>query len=54
MAEWRLTFAKIETLHWFGLALSASSNFEFVGWFLVVFNSIQSLLAHIVFQHLAS
>lgn len=28
MAEWRLTFSWIETLHWFGLGLSASTYFN--------------------------
>lgn len=49
MAEWRRTFAQIETLHWTGLALSASTNYEAFGWFFVLFNSLQSLLAYSFF-----
>lgn len=49
MAEWRRTFAQIETLHWTGLALSASTNFEAFGWFFVLFNSLQPLLAYSFF-----
>ncbi|XP_046440289.1 uncharacterized protein LOC124191239 [Daphnia pulex] len=52
MIAWRLTFAKIETLHWAGLALSASTNFERYGWLLILFTSLQSLLAFSFFYQL--
>jgi hypothetical protein len=53
MVAWRLTFVKIETFHWTGLALSASTDFEpLVGWLLILFTLLQSLLAYGFFYEL--
>ena len=55
MAEWRLTFAFIETIHWSGLALSVSTYNRSFGWFMILLvAALQPLISYALFHSFVS
>ncbi len=49
MVEWRQTFAWIETIHWSGLALSASSHCNGAEWAIIIITPLEPLFTFLLF-----